>query len=364
LYNVPELRRMYTTVTRNLRKRKHIDGTWYLETTTMFAPGEESIAEATYGEAEALREGRKKKGRHRLLYDHRWGEAVNLSDELELRAALTEAYGEALRWMDLDGLVDEFYDTRNAAADSRRYFLNAQTSSSDSWIDAHFWDGCARPGLGLRPGDMVCLGLDGSVGGPTADATALVAVRVSDGHSELLECWEKPEGPEGEDWQVDRVAVDAAVAGAMERFEVVGFFADPAHWQDTLADYHNQYAHLMSVKATEKQPLHWWTNRPRPMVAALERLHEAIVEQRLTFTPAQDRVGRQAELAVTLRRHVLNAKRRVGRSGITIAKDFPHSPRKIDSCMALCLAYEAACQARAAGIRPRGEMYYAARRIR
>ncbi|MEU2127936.1 hypothetical protein [Streptomyces sp. NPDC018352] len=39
LYNMPELRRMYATVTRNLRKRKKGAGTWYLETTTMFAPG-------------------------------------------------------------------------------------------------------------------------------------------------------------------------------------------------------------------------------------------------------------------------------------------------------------------------------------
>lgn len=30
---------MYATVTRNLRKRKKGAGTWYLETTTMFAPG-------------------------------------------------------------------------------------------------------------------------------------------------------------------------------------------------------------------------------------------------------------------------------------------------------------------------------------
>lgn len=360
LYFTPELRRMYTTVTRNLRKRKLVDGTWYLETTTMFAPGETSIAELTFAQAELLREGRSKKGRHRLLYDHRWGQCQNLADEAELRAALTEAYGEAMRWMDLDALVDEFYDTRNEAADSRRYFLNAQTSSSDSWIDAHVWDACARPGKGLKPRDLVCLGLDGSV---SDDATALVAVRL-DGHAELLACFEKPAGPAGEGWQVDREAVDAAVADAMRTYEVAGFFADPAHWQDYLDRWHNEYAARMRVKATERRPLEWWTNRPRPMVAALERLHEAITEQRLTFTPPEDRVGRQAELAVTLRRHVLNAKRRVGRSGITISKDYPHSPHKIDACMALCLGWEAVCEAIAAGVKPQAQTHYAARRIR
>lgn len=45
LYNTPELRRMYKTMTRNLRKRKRLAQTRYLETTTMFAPGQDSVAE-------------------------------------------------------------------------------------------------------------------------------------------------------------------------------------------------------------------------------------------------------------------------------------------------------------------------------
>jgi phage terminase large subunit-like protein len=58
LYNQPELRQMYKTVSRNMRKRKKIAGTWFLETTTMFAPGQESVAEGTYGLAEKISEGR------------------------------------------------------------------------------------------------------------------------------------------------------------------------------------------------------------------------------------------------------------------------------------------------------------------
>jgi hypothetical protein len=68
---------------------------------------------------------------------------------------------------------------------------------------------CKRPGQGLKRGDMVTLGLDGSVRGD-----ALVACRVSDGHLELIGLWEKPEGPESEDWQVDTESVDAALATA------------------------------------------------------------------------------------------------------------------------------------------------------
>lgn len=364
LYNTPELRRMYDTVTRNMVKRKNAyDGTWYIETTTMFAPGEESVAELTFQEAEAIAEGRKKRGDHRLLYDHRWGEVKDEADEEGLKAALTDAYGDCLEWMDLRALVNEFYNTRKKASDNRRYFLNAQTSSSDAWIQVEEWAACKKPEKpSLQPRDMVTLGFDGSV---RDDATALVACRVSDSHIQLLGIWEKPDDYEGEDWQVDREAVDAAVAGAMKRYEVVGMYADPAHWQDYLDRWHNEYAHKMQVKVTEKKPLEFWTNRPAAMVAALQRFYEAVQDQSLSYTPPEDRAGKESGLARALTRHVLNAKIHLGnRAGLLIKKATPHSPKKIDACMAAVLAYEAAGEATAKGTKPRRLTQYAAKRIR
>ncbi len=366
LYNTPDLRRMYATITRNLLKRKGKVATWYIETTTMFSPGQNSVAEQTFEEAEALRDGRKKRGAHRLLYDHRYGIVDKLSDEPALRQALREAYGEAMDWMDEDALVEQFWDTRNQAADSRRYFLNAQTSTQDAWIEAHTWDSCGRPEKSIQPGDLVVLGLDGSV---NDDATALAMVRFQhngkqDAHLELLGCWEKPDGPEGEDWQVDREAVDAAVAEAMQKYRVVGFFMDPAHWQDYADKWQREFGAKMKVRASDKRPMEWWTNRPRAMVSALERFHEAVAEGRLTFTPAQDRIGRQAELATTLRRHVLNARRRPSRAGLQIGKEHPKSARKIDGCMAAVIAYEAASEAIAGGVASRAKTSYVPRRIR
>lgn len=363
LYTTPELKRMYRTVTRNMRKRKKIAGTWFYESTTMFAPGEESMAESTYAEAEALREGRKKRGRHRLMYDHRWGECKDLADEVALRMALREAYGDAMLWIDLDGLVDEFYDLRNTEADSRRYFLNGRTSTQDAWIREHEWMACKRPGLALAKRDLVTLGLDGSI---RDDATALVACRVSDGHLELIGLWEKPEGAEGDGWQVDREAVDAAVAHAMKFYEVVGFFADPAHWQDYLDRWNNEYGEKMQVKANARRPLEWWTNKPIPMAAALERFHEAVLEERVTFTPAEDRGEGSIEAARTLAlaRHIINARRRERRGGIQIGKEHPKSSKKIDAAMSAVLAYEATCDARAMGIKPKARELQVPRRIR
>lgn len=335
LYNQPDLRRMYRTVTRNLRKRKKIAGTWYLETTTMFAPGEESVAESTYRLSEQISEGKAR--RERLLVDHRWGECEDPSDEAALRAGIVEAYGDAMAWNDLNGLVDEFFDPRAHIVDSRRYFLNAETETSDAWLAAREWDPRADPLTVLADKEQITLGFDGSV---RDDATALVACRVSDGHLELLACEAKPDGVTS--WQVDREAIDAAVASAFDRYEVVAFFADPPQWQDYVDRWTAEFGDRLQVKASQSHPLEWWTNRPKVMVAALERFHEAVLSGQLTH-----------DGSTLLRRHVLNARRRVSRSGIQISKEYPMSPRKIDAAMAAVLAYEARADAVAAGVMSR-----------
>lgn len=354
---------MRDTVVGNMWKRQAVAGTLYLETTTMFEPGANSAAEKTFGEAEALLEGRKRRGNHRLYLDHRWGEVRDLTDEAGLRAAIRDAYGDALAWMDLNALVDKVYDTRTPEARVRRYMLNTKTSTKDAWLKEHEWVGCKDPTKHLADRDLVTLGFDGSIGGPDADATALVACRVSDGHLELLDCWEKPEDVDGEDWVVDRLAVDAAVSQAMRRFDVAGFYADPPHWTDFLAEWHQRWAEKMRVQASRAQPMHWWTNKS-VVVHALAAFHEAVLEKRLSYTPAEDRAGRQAELAMTLTRHVLNARREPKRSGLHIRKEYPKSPRKIDAAMAAVLAWQCRQDAVAAGVKPASTDFFLPTRLR
>lgn len=338
VYSTPELREMRDVVIGNLWKRKRGAGTWLLETTTMFAPGENSAAEQTFAEAEALETGRKKHGSHRLYYDHRWGDCPDLANEEMLRQAIREAYGDALAWMDEDSLVETAYDSRTSEARVRRYILNSQTASSDAWLKPHEWDACKAPEKALHDGDTVTLGADGSV---NDDATAVVACRLDDAHLELLGYWQKPEDwPDDVEWQVDREAVDACISDARRRFNVVGMFMDPPHWADYLDRWHNEFAHKMKVQATQRRPLEWWTNRPTQMVLALQRFWEAVRERRVSFTPADDRVGEKRAFAILLRRDVLNARRNPTRAGLQIRKDYPKSPKKIDACMAAVLAYE------------------------
>ncbi|MFE5332942.1 terminase [Embleya sp. NPDC056575] len=338
LYTTPELHRMYATVKRNSVKRKKTAGTWYLETTTMFAPGEESVAESTYGEAEAIRKAGEA-GRQRpvrLLYDHRWGECKDLADEPALRAALVEAFGDAIVWQDLDSLVATFMDVRNSVEDSRRFFLNARTAAGNAWITPAAWAACEDAGKALRPGERVTLGFDGSI---NEDSTALVACRLSDGHLVLLGCWEKPDGPDGAHWRVPSPAVDAAVAKAFKDYDVVGFYADPALWQDYVDAWTAEFGERLQVAATQRHPVEWWTNRPTAMVAALERFETAVKTEALTH-----------DGGATLTSHVLHARRQVSRAGVQIRKETKDSPLKIDAAMAATLAYECRSDAVAKGL--------------
>lgn len=341
LYNSPELRRMYRVVSRNLRKRKKHAGTWFLETTTMFAPGEDSVAELTYKVADAIREGRSK--RNRLLFDHRYGECADLADEPLLRSALAEAFGDALAWNHLESLVDEFFDPRAEVADSRRYFLNAPTSTFDAWFTEPEWAGCAAVDAVVADQDMITLGFDGSrrrARGIT-DATALIACRVADGHIFELGVWEQPPGVAGDNWQVPTTEVDAAVRAAFDRYKVVGFYADPAKWEGYVAQWEAKWTRQLKVKASRDHPIEWWMSggRATQIVRALEQFHSAVVDGELTH-----------DGSYALTRHVLNARRRPSRAGLQIAKEHPDSARKVDAAVAAVLAWQARLDAVAAGV--------------
>lgn len=342
LYNTPELRRMYATVTRNLRKRKR-EGTWYLETTTMYAPGEESVAEKTYDLAEAIAEGKAR--RSRLMCDHRWGECEDLTAEDQLKAAILEAFGEAINWNDIESIVNEFYDPRASENDSIRYFLNARTSSADVWLEPLEWSGCTDATVVIPDGEWITLGFDGSRkrGRGVTDATALIGCRLSDGHLFQVQVWEQPDGLAGKDWRVPTDEVDREVRAAFARFNVVGFYADPAKWESYITAWEKDFGAELKVKATRANPVEWWMSGGRAIqiVRATARLHTAIVEREVTH-----------DGSTVLSRHVRNCHVRESRTGIQVSKESPHSARKIDAAVAAILAYECRADAVSQGVQP------------
>jgi len=341
LYTLPELKRMYATVRRNCGKRKAAQP-WSLETSTMYLPGEGSVAEDTHDLAKKIREGKTK--RARLLFDHREAPPdVDMADEAAVTAALREVYGPFAEVMDLRRIVDEIWDPRNAPQDSRRYWFNQPTSSADSWLAEHEWAGVCDATKVVADREAVTLGFDGSrqrARGVT-DATALIGCRVSDGHLFEIRVWEQPDGPAGDGWQVPRSEVEAAVHAAFGQFQVVGFYADPAKWESYVAGWEARYGRQLKAKATRDHPCEWWMTggRSNLIVRALEAFHGAVVAGELSHDGAW-----------ALTRHVLNARRRATHSGVQIAKEHPESPRKIDAAVAAVLAYQARLDALAAGV--------------
>lgn len=343
LYVMPELQRMWRTVTRNLQKRKESDP-WGLETSTMYAPGEESIAEQSHKTAQDILAGKLKMDN--LLFDHRQASlSTVLGDHDSLMAGLREAYGPASEWMDLEGMIQSIYDPRNPVSDSRRYFLNQPTASSDAWLTAPEWDGCADD-VTLLPGEMITLGFDGSQkrARGKADATALIACRVSDGALFPLRIWEQPDGPMGEDWRVSVEDVEAEVDDAFSSYKVVGFYADPAKWESSIAKWERDYGHKLKVKSTPKNPIEWWMTTGRSVLVfrALERFENAVHDHELIHNND-----------IRLTQHALNAKKVPTAQGFKIAKEHPQSTRKIDAVVAAVLAFEARADAVAGGVKNR-----------
>lgn len=320
---------MAKAIARNLAKSR--DGSARaLAITNAHEPGEESVAQADWEAWQQVASGESIATGY--LYDSLQApDSVSLSDREELRAGLIAARGDS-DWLDVDRLIEEIHDPTTPPSISRRYYLNQITVSEDAWIAPWQWAERTDTSQSIADGETITLGFDGSI---RSDATALVACRVSDGHLTLLGAWERPAklGDDG-DWQVPRREVDAAVAAAMDRFRVVGFYADPPHWQDAIDRWTEQWGRRMLVKATVPRPLEWWTQRTSHMVTALERFYEAVVTGQLTH-----------DGDATLTRHILNAKRRVQRAGLTIGKEHPHSPRHIDAAIAAVLAYEARADA-------------------
>lgn len=323
LYITPELRRMYRTVDRNCRKRKDAQP-WALQTGTMYQPGENSVAEKTHERAKLIAEGRSRSSR--LFFDHREAPAnVDLTDMGAMIEALREVYGPFAGVMDLEGIVEnEFWNVEKDIDESRRYFFNQPTAARDAWTTKPEWAACADPAVIVADGDPIAMFFDGS---KNDDATGLVGCDMATGHLITLGCWEKPEGPQGEGWEVDRADVDLTVRRVFATRDVVAFFGDVAEFESYIDSWATDFGSKLLVQATTGKYAHSvaWDMRSHipEFTEACQRTLIDIRERELTH----DGDSR-------LQRHVLNARRRPNKYGVSISKEGRESPRKID--LAVC----------------------------
>lgn len=202
LWTLGRLKRLHGIMTRNLLKRKAASG-WMLETSTMYAQGDDSVAEGTHAYARSA-------GDKTLLFDHRQAsEKWALTKRPERIKALREAYGPASEWMNLEAIADSWDDPQVSEADFRRYWLNQPVSTSPE-IPSIFgpgrWEACA--GEVELPSKPLALGVAVSVDRTWASIAAASFVPFAD-----------PEDPEAE--PAERVFV-----AAVDRREEVAWLCD------------------------------------------------------------------------------------------------------------------------------------------
>jgi len=322
LYVLRELRSMYATVARNLGKRK-IAEPWMHQTSTAYRPGELSVFEDT------LTAWRKGELSNRVFVNHREALGrIDITDKPHTMKQLAYVYGDSAPWQDLDRKYRDMLDPRICPdeATAARYFLNRPMATKDAWIAKDVHDAQTRRGDVVDMGEAISLGFDGSL---NDDTTVLRGCRLSDGFLFKIGVWAKPDGPGGIGWEVPRSEVLAEVREAYGRYDVIRGYFDPHEWRsdiDTLAE------------EFPDRVFPWSTARDTAMAAALDRLHSDL----MTGVVWHDDDLIAAE-------HYGNAYVRRKAGHRLVRKEYPNSPRKIDSVVGDALAYEARADALTAG---------------
>ena len=347
-----------------------------IEAPNAFEPGADSVAEESAKYHAQIRDGNARE--EGLLYDHReWPDTTDLEDADSIKAGLAVAYGDSADldacvihdppctaetwsrgWVDLDRVQAEIWDPATLVSDAARFFGNKAHADADAFVAEHEWNAAlaGEDVPDVTPDDPVVLGFDGSrhrKKGVT-DATALVAMRVSDGLAWPVGVWEQPDTAAGRNWEPPETEIEQTLAEFMASHHVVGFYADPTLWESNVAGWEAKYGADLKV-GSRNHPIAWRTSQMRRTVEALETLRNGILDGNVMH------VGNSA-----LTRHVLNARLRQTRVGKLIYKEFPDSPRKIDAAYCLMLANQARVDALAVGDlgKKKSRRVYAPRRIR
>ena len=328
LYVTRELKAMYATISRNLGSKRKMSEPWMLPTTTAYAPGEQSVAEET------LTRWRKGEMPPTTLVDHREAKGpIRIHDRKHTMEQLYDVFGHAAEWQDMDRKYADMIDPQICPDDATaaRYYLNRPMAGSDAWIPADVHERQTRR-REILPGEKICLGFDGSL---NEDTTVLRGALMSEPYLFKIGAWAKPEGAAGIGWEVPRSDVLATIREAFSRYDVVRMYADPHEWRSDID--------ALAAEFGEERVVPWETRRDTAMAYALDRLHADLVNG--TVWHDEDPLAHL---------HYGNAYLRKRGELRLVRKEYPNSPRKIDSVVGDALAYEARADAIAAAEEPKG----------
>jgi hypothetical protein len=253
------------------------------------------------------------------------------------------------KWLDPRTILEDILNGSNPPSESRRKWYNQITASADAWTSPQEFDAGFRD---EQPADGEAIVMFGD-GSKSDDNTALIGVRISDGLTFPIGVW-IPETVKsgGREYPVPirREMVDRRVSEAFETWNVYGFWFDPSdarddetgerYWEPWCDQWAQRYGRklfrLPAVKTGMHQhPVIWDMRNPSMLklfTEATERALSDIVDGTLLHNCPQPSVG---GLGVRMRQHVLNARRRPNKFGVSIGKEHRESRKKIDA--AVCM---------------------------
>ncbi|PSL04124.1 phage terminase large subunit-like protein [Haloactinopolyspora alba] len=308
----------------------------WLAITNAYMPGEDSVAERHRDAYVQVAEGRAVDTG--FLYDTLEAPAdAPLTAEV-IPLVLRVVRGDAT-WLDIEAITKSILSLTQSLQRSRRMYYNQIVADED----AIYGEDQITPLLSkllLQDGDEIVLGFDGS---KSRDATALVGLRLSDRLVVPLGIWEKPLGEAGEGWEVDTEVVDSFVHEAHRRFRVRAFYADVEQWESYIDSWSRLYGESYAVRPSNKSAIGWDFRGSQQLVT---RAHEALVSSIFNASlriarSAKPLLGGHGDIGATLRRHILNARRRVNNYGLSFGKESKDSPKKVDGYAALMAAHQA-----------------------
>lgn len=306
------------TLADNLAK----SGSRMLETSNAWVPGIESVAEDTWEAWLAQEEGRFR-GNTKILYDATIAPFdTDLADAKSLQRALEHVYADC-PWIDVRVIMERIWSPRSRGDDSKRKYLNWPTAAEDAWVAPEQWSRQADPTIEVAPQADIVLFFDGS---KSRDATALIGCEVDSGHVFTLGVWEPD--PNDDEATVDVDDVDRVVMLAFATYNVLAFWADVKEWESyALSEWPNRY---------KEQLIEWAVPNGKPPQAIAWDMRSHKVE----FARAAEACHQEIEQGEFTHdgdprtsRHIGNARRRPYQAYVSISKESPDSPRKIDAAV-------------------------------
>lgn len=340
---------------RTMRNNATKVGGTTIETPNAFTIGERSVAEATAREWELIRAGKvKPEAARRLLYDHREAPlTTDIADRESLIEGLRVSYGDSSGdprgcvihdppcspgWVDIEHTADEFWAPTADPAQMCSDFLNQLTSASDAWVTMPELRAIEDHDRTVSSTEPITLGFDGSEGRKIgiADSTVLIGYSLTQRHLFVLGIWSQPDGPKGEGWRPPHLEIEQTVRQVFERYNVVGFYADPsAGWAQEVKEWEARYGRRLKAKISANEPIRYPQRNVSATCQNFADLLSAIQQGSISYDGTPEFTA-----------HMLNARRSPRQSGYVLVKpadDQDYS--KIDAAWGAMFAYKAGLDA-------------------